>query len=39
MLQGAAEAGEVRKRLDDVLRMALDRQALQKHNEGDGDDC
>ncbi|MGG8979915.1 type-F conjugative transfer system pilin assembly thiol-disulfide isomerase TrbB, partial [Escherichia coli] len=30
MLQGAAEAGEVRKRLDDVLRMALDRQALQK---------
>ncbi|CAD5570990.1 type-F conjugative transfer system pilin assembly thiol-disulfide isomerase TrbB [Escherichia coli] len=30
LLQGAAEAGEVRKRLDDVLRMALDRQALQK---------
>lgn len=27
LLQGAAEAGEFRNRLDDVLRMALDRQA------------
>lgn len=36
LLQGAAEAGEVRKRLDDVLRMALDRQAgksFQAHTE------
>ncbi|EFI5800638.1 TPA: type-F conjugative transfer system pilin assembly thiol-disulfide isomerase TrbB [Escherichia coli] len=27
LLQGAAEAGEVRQRLDDVFRMALERQA------------
>lgn len=27
LLQGAAEAGEFRTRLDEVLRMALDRQA------------
>lgn len=27
LLQGAAEAGEFRNRLNDVLRMALDRQA------------
>lgn len=36
LLQGAAEAGEVRKRLDDVFRMALDRQAgksLQAHSQ------
>lgn len=29
LLQGAAEAGEFRSRLSDVLRMALDRQAGQ----------
>ncbi|HGG1915867.1 TPA: type-F conjugative transfer system pilin assembly thiol-disulfide isomerase TrbB, partial [Escherichia coli] len=36
LLQGAAEAGDVRKRLDDVFRMALDRQAgksLQAHSQ------
>ncbi len=36
LLQGAAEAGEVRKRLDDVFRMTLDRQAgksLQAHSQ------
>lgn len=36
LLQGVAEAGEVRKRLDDVFRMALDRQAgksLQAHSQ------
>ncbi|EKK8547420.1 type-F conjugative transfer system pilin assembly thiol-disulfide isomerase TrbB [Salmonella enterica] len=32
LLQGAAGAGEFRSRLDEVLRMALDRQALQKNN-------
>lgn len=30
LLQGAAGAGEFRTRLDEVFRMALDRQSLQK---------
>ncbi|HEL7976686.1 TPA: type-F conjugative transfer system pilin assembly thiol-disulfide isomerase TrbB [Escherichia coli] len=36
LLQGAAETSEIRKRLDDVFRMALDRQAgksLQAHSQ------
>ncbi|MFJ3458617.1 type-F conjugative transfer system pilin assembly thiol-disulfide isomerase TrbB [Scandinavium goeteborgense] len=37
LLQGAAEAGEFRNRLNDVLRMALDRQSvksLSPHSQG-----